>query len=189
MQFGVPSHQRGTVAHILFEALGDKLQFVFGDKNKAELLMSTCLCADRFFVAYIDGKAVGVAGLEYDGKNYIEIDKRAVAILGLESFRLMFWEFMRFFDRLAPDEIHVQALAVLGEARSKGVGRSLLKTVIAKAKLNSYSHVRLEVIDTNVRAKKLYEKVGFKQSKISKIPYPFSKLTGFSSIIEMRYNL
>jgi ribosomal protein S18 acetylase RimI-like enzyme len=158
------------------EALGDKLRFVFGEKNKAELLISTCLCTDRFFVAYIDGK------------NYIEIDKHAVAILGLDSFRLMFWDFIRVFDRLAPDEIHVQALAVLAEARSKGVGRSLLKTAIAKAKLSGYSHVRLEVIETNVRAKNLYEKLGFKESKISKIPYPFSRLTGFH-IIEMRYKI
>lgn len=169
--------------------MGDKLQFVFGDRHKAELLISTCLFADRFFVAYTDSTAVGIAGLEYGNKNYIEIDKRAVKILGLESFRLLFWELMGIFEGLAPGEVHVQALAVSAQARGKGVGHSLLDAVIRAAKSNGYSYVRLEVIDTNTRAKRLYERIGFKESKTRVIPYPFRRLTGFGSVIEMRYKI
>jgi len=45
------------------------------------------------------------------------------------------------------------------------------------------------VIETNQNARMLYERVGFKEAKVQKIPYPFSRLLGFGSVTEMVYRL
>ena len=55
----------------------------------------------------------------------------------------------------------MDGIFVSNRARGKGVGTALLDAVCAEAKARGYSEVRLDVIDTNPRARALYERQGF----------------------------
>jgi RimJ/RimL family protein N-acetyltransferase len=53
-------------------------------------------------------------------------------------------------------------MGVVKDFRGKGIGSSLIKAALSKAKANGMERVELEVFDNNTTAIKLYEKIGFK---------------------------
>lgn len=57
--------------------------------------------------------------------------------------------------------LRIAAIAVDEKARGKGLGSLMLESIFAKAHREGFKAVRLEVVDTNPRAKKLYESLGF----------------------------
>jgi ribosomal protein S18 acetylase RimI-like enzyme len=93
------------------------------------------------------------------------------------------------FKRTVPNEFHLESLAVSETERGKGTGKKLLDATIEHARMKGFSRIRLEVVETNNGAKRLYEKFGFKEVNVQKVSFPFSKLLGFESVTEMVYTL
>jgi len=73
---------------------------------------------------------------------------------------ILFW--------LLPGEIDIHNIAVHGDFRRRGLGRSLLGNVINEARSRALSRVTLEVRKSNTVAQKLYESLGFSVSGIRK---------------------
>lgn len=63
--------------------------------------------------------------------------------------------------RIHPPEMDIVNLAVAPEERGRGLGRYLLKSVIAEAALLAVETVFLEVRESNRAARALYETAGF----------------------------
>jgi ribosomal-protein-alanine N-acetyltransferase len=61
----------------------------------------------------------------------------------------------------AADEAELGDLAVLPEARGVGVGRWLLEHAVAEARQRGASQIFLEVRESNVAARHMYERAGF----------------------------
>ena len=78
----------------------------------------------------------------------------------------------------------MDGLFVAPEARGLGVGTALLDAVVDEAKRRGYTQVRLDVVDTNPRAKALYKHVGFKELKTVKIGL-LKHIFGFSASTTM----
>jgi L-amino acid N-acyltransferase YncA len=57
----------------------------------------------------------------------------------------------------------MDGLFVAPEARGQGVGTALIDAITVEAKRRGYEEVRLDVIDTNPRARALYLQEGFKE--------------------------
>jgi len=190
IRFGVPVNQRCRVAEIFYEAFEGKTSKIFVEKNKAVTFVSTYLRDDRTLVAFKDGVAVGFAGLQYGGKSFIDATlQQTVKIFGLGTLRVALFGGIFLFNRVRQNEIHLEAIAVSASEQGKGVGSKLLQATIDHALSNGFSQIKLEVIETNQNARRLYEKTGFKKFKIQRIPYPFSRLLGFGSVTEMIYQL
>lgn len=56
----------------------------------------------------------------------------------------------------------IENVAVLPEARGRGLGKILLKAVLEEGKSQQHSHAGIMVINGNDRARRTYESVGFK---------------------------
>ena len=190
IQFGVPKNQRRKIAKIYYEAFKDKLGRIFSNKQKAETLISRSLRDDRILVACKDGVAVGFAGLQYQGKKFVDPSLTQVArIYGLETIRGMLFFFFSMFNKPKPNQLYLEMLAVSEDQRNKGIGTKLIQSTINHARSKKIPQIKLEVVDTNPKAKKLYERIGFEKAKDHKIPYPFNTLIGFRIITEMHYNI
>ena len=191
IKFGAPKNQRARVAKIFYKSFEDTFSKFFGTQNKAITFISTCLRDDRTLVAFKDDVAVGFAGLEYSGKSFIDASlHQTVRIYGLEAVRIvLFGVIFWLFNRTKKYELHLDSLAISANERNKGIGSKLLQSTIDHAQSKGFSQIKLEVIETNQNAIRLYERIGFKESKVQKIPYPFSKLLGFESVTEMIYML
>jgi ribosomal protein S18 acetylase RimI-like enzyme len=190
IRFGVPKNQRYIVANIFYESFEGKFSKIFGNKNKSGTFISTCLSDDRTLVALKDGFAVGFAGLQYNGKSFIDANlNQTLKIFGLGTLRVVLFGGIFLFNKAAKNEILLDSIAVSADERGKGIGSKLLQSTIDHAQSKGFSQIKLEVIETNQNARRLYERIGFKETKVQKIPYPFSKLLGFGSVTEMIYSL
>ena len=190
IRLGVPKNQRRRVAQIFYETFQDKLKRIFGNKQKFESLIASSLRDDRILVAIIDEVVVGFAGLHYHKKTYSDPSfSQIVKIFGLTTIRALLFLIVSSFNKPKPHQLHLDTLAVSTEEQGKGIGTRLLQSTIDLARTQNISQIKLEVIQTNQKAKKLYEKIGFKTAKVTNIPYPFSYLIGFRSFDEMHYNL
>ena len=69
---------------------------------------------------------------------------------------------------LLPETVDIHNLAVSGEYRRRGVGRTLLQKVIVEALRQSFARVTLEVRKSNLTAQKLYESAGFVATGVRK---------------------
>ena len=59
------------------------------------------------------------------------------------------------------DEADVTNVAVLPEARRRGVGRCLVEALMAEARVRGITRLHLEVRESNTAARTLYESLGF----------------------------
>ena len=190
IQFGVPKNQRSKIAKIYYEAFQDKLSRIFSNKQKVETLISTSLRDERILVAYKDGVVVGFAGLQYQGKKFMDPSlTQAVRIYGLETIRVLLFFAFSIFTKPKPNQLYLEILAVSKDQQNKGIGTKLIQSTINHARSKKIPQIKLEVVNTNPKAKKLYQRIGFGKVKDHKIPYPFSALIGFNIITEMHYNL
>jgi ribosomal protein S18 acetylase RimI-like enzyme len=76
-------------------------------------------------------------------------------------------------------EIHIECIAVARSAQGTGIGTRLLNELFSHASNESIQKVTLEVINTNTKAKSLYERLGFCIEKTSNI-WPLNKIIGWS---------
>ena len=189
LQFGIPDSQRITAAAIIYEALGSKLRPIFGPEEKGIPLFSKYLCDERIIVALENETVTGVAGLLYDGKDFIDIS--FWQLLRAIKWRIFTFLFVNlgYFSDVKKNEILISVLAVSSAARGKGIGEELMKAVIDFARSHQYTRVFLYVTDTNERAKSFYERIGLIQEKARTMLFPWNRILGFNIVYEMVYTL
>jgi GNAT superfamily N-acetyltransferase len=186
--FGIPENQEERAANILYEAFEDKFQKIFGPKERT-LSVFNHFCNERTLVALHKNTIVGVGGLIYGGKEYIDISFwQLLRHLKSGIFRFMFFGWV-FVNRVEKNEIFIDVLAVTQEMRSKGIGSKIVNFVIDYACSQEYQQVRLFVIEPNERARAFYQKMGFEEKKIHTLLFPWNKTLGFNKAFEMVYRL
>jgi ribosomal protein S18 acetylase RimI-like enzyme len=79
--------------------------------------------------------------------------------------------------------LHMDGIAVAPEARGRGIGTRLLEAVHAFAREQGYAGVRLDVIDRNPAARRLYERLGY--IAVHTRAYPFLAFLGFTAVTTM----
>ena len=91
-------------------------------------------------------------------------------------------------SRAASTEVELLLIAVAPAQRGSGVGRLLMKAVIADAMQRGASEVFLEVRENNVAARRLYQSAGF--ADIGSRPNYYTGMAGVRfSAITMRRNV
>lgn len=185
--FGVPDGQKYRVAKILYKAFENEFKNIFGSEERSIHVISKHLRNDRTIVAIHEGIVVGVGGLKFEGKEFIDMSFwQALRELGFGIFRVVFLGWI-FFKEAREKEVLIDTLAVEENMRSKGIGRKIVEFIIDFAHSRGYKQVKLYVKDINKKAKQLYERIGFKEVKIHKIIFPWNKIFSFDKASEMVY--
>ena len=86
--------------------------------------------------------------------------------------------------RPKPRELYIENIVVAPEARGKGIGTRLLAEIETIAREDGFERIWLDVIDTNPRARVLYEREGYEVIKEQKL-YFMSRFAGFSVVRTM----
>ena len=89
--------------------------------------------------------------------------------------------FHAFEPGIARNELRIECLAVAPEKRGQGIGTLLLTAVDELAKAKGFDAVRLEVVDTNPNAQRLYERQGFRVTRTRHYPY-LRRFVGYSGV-------
>lgn len=160
---GFEDSERDLIATMYWAAFGQKLNAVMGPEPKALSFIKAVLDPTHALCARDDaGRLLGVAGFKsYEGA-LVGGTARDMARhygwmsslwrIGLISLLERDTENKRFL---------MDGIFVTDNARGKGVGTALLNAICAEARSRGYAEVRLDVIDTNPRARALYEREGF----------------------------
>lgn len=168
---GIPHSDKAEVAALYWEAFGPKLGFSLGPKYQALRFIGDVLRPDHGICAHDDdGRLLGIAGFKTSeaalvGGGFSDLRRvygwtSAAVRISLLSALERDTENRRFL---------MDGLFVAPEARGKGVGTALLDAICDEAKRRGYDEVRLDVIDTNTRAKALYKREGFREVKTRSI--------------------
>ena len=160
---GFPEQQRDAVAQLFWEAFSGKLGTVLAPERKALDFIAASLSRDNAFSALdTDGTLLGVVGFKTTSGGLI--------MAGFDDLARVFGRFGALWrgpllDRmerpLAEGQMLLDGIFVASEARGRGVGSALIDAVVAEARQRGMVQVRLDVIDTNLRARALYERYGF----------------------------
>lgn len=185
IRVGAEERHRAAAAALYLRALHEKLAPFLGRGERGEILLRESLCLDRLIVAAREGELLGLAGFSHEGRGAF-----APTLAGM--WRVFGWSGglrllgLALLERSKSSEVLVMdGLAVMENARGQGIGSLLLDAVEAQARALGKSSVRLDVIDTNPRARRLYERRGWRAARTEKLGV-FGWLFPFSEATEMR---
>ena len=163
---------RERVVDLLIDAFGPKLmhlELMCDDTETLRTLLRRSINTDMGVYALDDGDVVGFAALDYGpARRFFDVRLRPL----IETFGfwggLMRWSARALFgieNNGRRSALRVEMIAVAQAARGRGVGTSLLTAVREHARDLALHRVTLEVVDTNPRARRLYEQVGYRVIK------------------------
>ncbi|MFC9735386.1 GNAT family N-acetyltransferase [Streptomyces roseolus] len=183
---GLPVGAERRAAEMYWDAFGRKLGPALNPPDKAVPFIAAHLNADRAVCALLDGQLVGLAGYQLGGRALTGGSASAVLrayghLRGLPRLLLL----ALFERRPAPGQLVMDGIAVDPGMRGRGVGSLLIEEVTAVAAEQRCREVRLDVIDTNPRARALYERLGFTAVRTEHTPY-LRGLLGFGAVTTMR---
>jgi ribosomal protein S18 acetylase RimI-like enzyme len=187
---GIRPEDRHQIATLYWQAFGAKLGRVMHPERKALRFVEAVLDPEHAICAHDHGGILlGVAGFKTFEGALVGGTFRDLAIqygwvgASWRAALLSLLERDTENQRFLMDGIFVDPTA-----RGQGVGTALLKAIIAEGRRRGYAEVRLDVINTNPRARALYERFGFKAQATQNLG-PLRHLFGFSAATTMTFRV
>ncbi|MDC7231628.1 MAG: GNAT family N-acetyltransferase [Spirochaetales bacterium] len=127
---------------------------------------------------YKDEKGIqGVGMLQTESADLVQYSRKVKKTLGFPYALIMK---IFFSHKVKPGILRLEMLGVSEAVRGQGIGSKLMKELPRIAREEGYHTLSLDVVDTNPRAKKLYESLGYKTVKTIKTGF-LSVRAGFSA--------
>lgn len=183
---GLPEPLRGDAARLYWQAFGGKLGPVMGPEPRALTFLERAIRGDHVIVAVGDhGQLLGMAGFKTPAGSFAgggPGDLRAA--YGWTGALWREWVLRLLSNEIDNDRFLIDGICVQSGMRGQGLGTRLLQALCDEALDRGYDYIRLDVINTNWRARALYEREGFlavKSEPIGWLRYVF----GFASSTTM----
>lgn len=180
----IPPKRRGEAAAVLVEGFLAQLSALCKDAGRWERAFAGSLNPDRFWVA-VEGAVVGIAACSDDASRSVRASLgQVVGALGPLT-GLIAWFVIRselqssvcFGEGVG----YVECVATSAHARGRGVASALLARLLEEAPYRAFV---LEVVDTNEGARRIYERLGFREFERKRASNP--RQMGFNERIYMR---
>ncbi len=185
-QLGLPEEFRYDAARLYDEAFGQKFKFIIKDMDKRIAVLAESILPDLAIVAIEEGRLAGIAGFHENGSSFFSggnlktLSKYLGFFKGLKAALLF-----SFFERKPfKGELLMEGIVVDSMSRGKGIGTALIDKLTGYAKEKGFNWIRLDVIDTNEGARRLYERKRFVAVRTDKFPY-LKRLIGFGAATTM----
>lgn len=186
IQTGLRRCHFAKAAKIYDEAFGAKFAIAIPNTDDRLHMLESCFMGEYAFVAVESGELLGLAGYNttegaLTGGGSL---KSLISQLGFFAALRAALVFTVFERTPKAHELVMDGIAVSAKNRGMGIGGQLLDSIINYAADKGYKKLRLDVIDTNPLAKKLYAKKGFKPVHTQYFPY-LKRVLGFSASTTM----
>ncbi len=182
---GLPESYLLEMADIFYETFQRKLCPIMGTRERGVSFLKKYLNPEAAMVAMEGNRVVGIAGLQYRGCHFFSPSLSDLVFeFGLIRGFLKIARLRLFHSPDREGELYLKAFMVSSAVRGKGIGTHLLKAVSDFARSKGFCAVRVDVVDTNPDARRLYERSGFVATRIRRCPF-LCRAMGFSSAITM----
>jgi ribosomal protein S18 acetylase RimI-like enzyme len=190
IQRGFSDELRSSAAELYDAAFGAKLSIAMPNPISRIAVLAEGFDPRFCFVAISSDELVGIAGFKVaqgslTGGISFRVLKKNLGILSAIRAVVVLALFER--KQLA-DQLLMDGIGVSPKMRGSGIGTKLLHTLTEYARKEGYRSVRLDVIDTNPAARRLYERVGFVPGKTEHFAY-LKWLLGFGAATQMEHSL
>lgn len=158
----LPAH-RQAAARLYWQAFGGKLSRVLGPEDKALAYLDRVIRPDHAIAATENGALLGLAGFRTPEGGFAEgslADLRAVYGRFGASWRMA--ALTALSHEIDNGRFLIDGICVAPAHRNRGIGAALIDALCTEAARRGYGAIRLEVIDSNLRARALYERKGFR---------------------------
>lgn len=188
-QLGIKPEHKEEVARLYALAFKTKFLKILGNPEEVAQFFKDKINTTRAISAISkDNELLGISGFQLGGTSLTNIKfatfiKKYGIIIG--TFKALI--FMLIFYR-KPDnkkQLLMDGIVVKEGNRGKGIGKQLFDELEKFAIQNNMTSIKLDVIDENPKAKKLYESIGFVPTKYRKIPTFIYRLIGVSGVTTM----
>jgi ribosomal protein S18 acetylase RimI-like enzyme len=179
---------RPQAASLYDAAFGAKLSIAIPGATTRLSLLEQAFDPSHCFVALADGKVVGIAGFRTATGALtagITLARLYASLRPLAALRAAFVMAL-FKRRFRGSQLLLDGISVAPEARGSGIGTKLLDRLKDFAAQEGYATIRLDVIDTNPAARRLYERLGFTPTKTERFGH-LRWLLGFSAATTLEY--
>lgn len=187
---GFTDAERGTIAALYWEAFATKLGVAMGPPERALAFITDNLNPEFALVAHdSEGVVRGVAGFKTSKGALIGGDLRSLAQHYGWLSTLWRAPLLSLVERdQAADVLLMDGICVDRAARGMGLGTALLDAVKEVGRTQGLTSLRLDVIDSNPRARALYERQGFVPAGTETLG-PMKYIFGFESSTKMLCSL
>jgi GNAT superfamily N-acetyltransferase len=184
---GFDEGERPRIADLYWQAFSAKLGVLMRPETKAKAFLASVLRPDHAIAARDgNGSLLGMAGFKTAKGSFVAGVMTDLARVYGWPGALWRGPLLALLERrVEPGKLLMDGIFVEADARGRGVGSALLGAVADEAAARGLHEVRLDVIDTNPRARALYLREGFVAGKTHHLG-PLRHLFGFSSSTEMR---
>lgn len=181
----VPEEHRVQAAMIYFDAFDHDFSLLFGSREHAVSVLSHDLNLATALGAIHRGHLVGLAGFCHEGR-LAQLRMRTFAQeynwLSGPARYLMFRQAAR---PQHPGELLMDGIGVDPAFRGQGIGTALFRALCDFAREHGYSTIRLDVVDANTGARRLYERLGFVATHTTRVLPIIRRIVGYSALTTM----
>jgi len=160
---GIPCEMRDSAAQLYDIAFGEKIALAIPNRQERLTILAKSMHLE-FSIGAFDGKRlVGLAGFSTpEGSLTSGIDYRGLlSELGWLKGNRAAVVFSLYHREAKEGELLMDGIAVDPAYRGQGVGTQLFTRLIQLCSTEKFSSIRLDVVDTNSAARRLYERLGF----------------------------
>jgi len=189
IQVGINEEHKVEAAQLYAKAFERKFVKILGPVEEVAALFSKGINVKNGICAISpDNELIGIAGFQFNDTKLIEVGfKDFINQFGMFRglFKLIFLGVL--FYRKADDknQLLMDGIVVKEGNRGQGIGKALFEKLEYFSRENKLSTLKLDVIDENPKAKKLYEKIGFVTKRYQKVPNGIKGLIGVSGVSTM----
>ena len=154
-----------------WRAFSGKLGRLLAPEHKALRFLERVIDpAHAIIAAAPDGTLLGVAGYKTPAGAFVGGSMSELAAVYGRFGALWRGPLLDLLERdCEPGRLLMDGIFVRDAARGHGVGTALLEAVVQEAVRLGVGEVRLDVIDSNPRARALYEKMGFRATSTERL--------------------
>lgn len=183
---GFHDSERPRIAELYWAAFGDKLGRVMGPAAKGRAFVAR-VADPTHALTYRDpdGRILGLVGFKTAESALVGGDLSDLA--AVYGWPGAIWRLcvLALLERDTENRrFLMDGICVAEEARGRGIGTVLLEAIAREAATRGFDEVRLDVIDSNGKARALYERRGF-EAVGEQAMGPLRHLYGFRSATTM----
>jgi len=171
--------------HLYYTGLEAKLGPAFGPTESALAVLPRSIQPERCLAAVSRGRLVGILGIQ-DARGSLLSPAYSTMVDHYGTISAMYRTLLLALlnSKVAPGDLYLDGIAVAPSHQGQGIGTALIHAFEGRARDNGFATVSLEVIDTNLRAKALYTRLGYREVATHSMG-PFSRLFGFRTTSRM----
>lgn len=187
----IQPEQAREAARIYAHAFSQKFAAAIPRLDDQIEVIARSLRTEFGFFATERGKILGVAGFYTENGHFTgggSLRDMAAHLGWISAFRAIGLLALLSRSPMA-GELLMDGIAVDAGARGRGIGSLLLGALRDYAGAAGYGSIRLDVIDGNDGARRLYERMGFTAERTRELPALFRQILKISAVTTMRLNL